>query len=107
MHHALRVEDIVYAVLEHLESFADVVNVAKTCKALSDPALNMLWSEQISIIPLMKCLPEDTWEVGEDQAINFSREPTPAEWERLELNAARVRQLYNYDHSDGLPVGVR
>ncbi|KAG2030837.1 hypothetical protein BDR03DRAFT_1003400 [Suillus americanus] len=94
MHRAFESEDIIYAVLEHVKSSAmDLVNVAMTCSTLAGPALDILWSEQSSLAPLIMCLPQETWEVAEDQTIDFSREPAPTEWERLRMNASRVRRL--------------
>ncbi|KAG2138278.1 hypothetical protein BD769DRAFT_1663856 [Suillus cothurnatus] len=94
MHRALESEDIIYAVLEHIKSSTmDLVNVAMTCSTLAGPALNILWSEHSSLAPLIMCLPQDTWEYAEDQTIELSREPSPIEWERLRMNASRVRRL--------------
>ncbi|KAG1798191.1 uncharacterized protein HD556DRAFT_1534939 [Suillus plorans] len=97
MHRVFECDDIIYAVLQHVKSSAtDLVNVAMTCSRLADPALNILWSEQSSLAPLIMCLPQDTLEVtenGVDHTVHFSREPTPIEWERLRMNASRVRRL--------------
>ncbi|KAG2030158.1 hypothetical protein BDR03DRAFT_1096096 [Suillus americanus] len=104
MHRALESEDIIYAVLEHVKSSAkDLVNVAMTCSTLAGPALDILWSEQSSLAPLMMCLPRDAWEIAEDQTIDLSREPAPSEWERLRMNASRVRRLLINDFSSVLP----
>ncbi|KAG1865446.1 hypothetical protein DFJ58DRAFT_864448 [Suillus subalutaceus] len=105
MHRALESEDIIYAVLEHVKSSAkDLVNVAMTCSTLAGPALDILWSEQSSLAPLIMCLPQDTWEVAEDQTIDISREPAPTEWERLRMNASRVRRLLIHGFSSVLPT---
>ncbi|KAG2072793.1 hypothetical protein BDR04DRAFT_1152895 [Suillus decipiens] len=94
MHRALQTEDIIYTVLEYLRpSGTDLVNVAMTCRTLGELALDMIWFEQRSLIPLILCLPRDTWEITEDRTINFLREPTLTEWGRLEKNASRVCRL--------------
>ncbi|KAG1767040.1 hypothetical protein EV702DRAFT_1050492 [Suillus placidus] len=52
-------DDISYSVLEHLKfSTTDLVNVAMTCSRLAGPALNILWSEQPSLVPLIIDLPD-------------------------------------------------
>ncbi|KIK45318.1 hypothetical protein CY34DRAFT_78101, partial [Suillus luteus UH-Slu-Lm8-n1] len=62
MHRALQSEDIIHAVLEHIKySSTDLINVAMTCSQLAGPALDILWSEQPSLVPLIMCLPQDTW----------------------------------------------
>ncbi|KAG2047231.1 hypothetical protein BDR06DRAFT_1000262 [Suillus hirtellus] len=97
MHRVFEFDDIIYAVLQHVKSSArDLVNVAMTCSRLADSALDILWFEQSSLAPLIMCLPQDTWEVtenGVDHTVHFSREPTLIEWERLRMNASRVRRL--------------
>jgi len=70
MHRALLVDDIVHIILQHVKSSAkDMINFASTCSAVSSPALNILWREQSHLGPLIMCLPQDTWEVGEDNVI--------------------------------------
>lgn len=70
MHRFFEFDDIIHAVLQHVKSSAtDLVNVAMTCSRLAGPALNILWSEQHSLAPLIMCLPEDAWEVTEDHTI--------------------------------------
>ncbi|KAG1803928.1 uncharacterized protein HD556DRAFT_617498 [Suillus plorans] len=97
MHRIFEFDDIIYAVLQHVKSSGtDLVNVAMTCSRLADSALNILWSKQSSLAPLIMCLPQDTWEVTETEQghiVRSSRDPTPTEWERLRMNASRVRRL--------------
>ncbi|KAG1813058.1 hypothetical protein EV424DRAFT_1557643 [Suillus variegatus] len=94
MHNALRVNEIVYAILQHVKSSkSDLRNMAMTCSAFSNLALDMLWSQQDSLAPLTQCLPRDTWKVWWDDFMDFSREPLPTEWERVRINAARIREL--------------
>ncbi|KAG1842682.1 hypothetical protein C8R48DRAFT_780953 [Suillus tomentosus] len=94
MHNALKVNDIVYFILEHVKSSKlDLRNMAMTCSAFSNIALDMLWSQQDSLTPLFRCLPGDTWNPWWHDVMNFSREPLPTEWERVQINAARIREL--------------
>ncbi|KIK34253.1 hypothetical protein CY34DRAFT_17846 [Suillus luteus UH-Slu-Lm8-n1] len=91
MHRAFDSEDIIYSVLNYLER-KDLKNVAMTCSWLAGHALNILWSKRSSLVPLIMCLPQDTLEIKDD-TIFLSREPTPSEWVRLQINASRVRRL--------------
>ncbi|KAG1732019.1 uncharacterized protein EDB91DRAFT_1226827 [Suillus paluster] len=93
MHRALLVDDIVHAVLQNVTSATDVINFASTCSAVSSPALDILWCTQSNLGPLIMCLPEDTWKVGNDNLMRLSREPLPTEWERVRINASRIRKL--------------
>ncbi|KAG2120270.1 hypothetical protein DEU56DRAFT_984459 [Suillus clintonianus] len=100
MHRALLVDDIIHTILQNLKSSRmDLRNVALTCSTLSAHALDMLWSEQSSLAPLIMCLPQDTLEVASDYTINLTREPTPMEWERVRIYASRIRRLL-YDIGD-------
>ncbi|KAG1767655.1 hypothetical protein EDD22DRAFT_1005324 [Suillus occidentalis] len=91
MHRVFDSEDTIHSVLKHLKfSPKDLKNVVMTCSRLAGPALNILWSEQSSLVPLIMCLPHDTRKFV-DSTIHLSREPTPSEWERLRMGASRVR----------------
>jgi hypothetical protein len=64
MHRAFDSDDIVYSILEHLNwPLRNLRNVAMTCTRLAGPALNVLWSEQSTLFPLIKCLPKDALSV--------------------------------------------
>ncbi|KAJ8585529.1 hypothetical protein M405DRAFT_824782 [Rhizopogon salebrosus TDB-379] len=39
------------------------------------------------------CLPQDTWQIRGDNVVYLTREPLPAEWERVRLHASRIRKL--------------
>lgn len=94
MHNALEIDEIIRAILQHVKSSKkDMISVAMTCSRFSDYALNMLWREQSDLAPLIMCLPLDTWTTTHDGTIVFSREPLLAEWERVRINAARIRRL--------------
>jgi hypothetical protein len=70
MHRALLVDDIVHAVFQNATSSAtDIIHFASTCSAVSSPALNILWRIQSSLGPLIMCLPQDTWEIREDNVV--------------------------------------
>jgi hypothetical protein len=71
MHRAFDSEDIVYSVLKHLKSSpTDLMNAAMTCSRLAGPALDILWSEQSSFVPLVMCLPEDTLEITDKTIVS-------------------------------------
>ncbi|KAG1865641.1 hypothetical protein C8R48DRAFT_705514 [Suillus tomentosus] len=94
MHNALKVNDIIYAILQHVKSSKpDLLNMVMTCSTFSNLALDMLWSQQDNLTPLVQCLPRDTWTVWYGRTIIFSRELLPTEWERVRINAARIREF--------------
>jgi len=42
---------------------ADTAALAATCRAFHNPALYLLWRYLPSLVPLVKCLPHDTYEI--------------------------------------------
>ncbi|KAG2140956.1 uncharacterized protein EDB93DRAFT_1295301 [Suillus bovinus] len=89
MHHALKVDYIVYEILQHVKpSKSDLLNMAMTCSTFSSIALDMLWCQQDNLTPL-----------GEI----FSREPLLPEWERVRINAARIRKFTVTQYTDRFP----
>ena len=73
MHRCLSVTDIVYVICEKLSEplglagnfsreLASLAAFARTCRAVHEPALDHLWYTQTSIIPLLRCMPDGTWE---------------------------------------------
>ncbi|KAG1741009.1 hypothetical protein EDB19DRAFT_753679 [Suillus lakei] len=103
MHRALLIHDIVATILQHVTSPTDLINFARTCSAMSDPPLNILWREQSCLTPLIMCMPEDIWETREDNCIRFTREPLPMEWERVRINASRIRRFIRRTRLTRLP----
>jgi hypothetical protein len=74
MHKALLISEVVANVCselvrEHL--FDDcqypgtLAAFAATCRAISEPALDVLWCTQLSLVPLLRCMAPDLWEERE------------------------------------------
>ncbi|KAJ6521161.1 hypothetical protein DFH09DRAFT_1193076 [Mycena vulgaris] len=74
-------------------------HLAQTCRAFSDPALDLLWVSQESLVPILATIP-DFWEdtrldaYGEHPPV-FNPECliTPGIWDRVRFYAARVKSL--------------
>ncbi|KDQ51277.1 hypothetical protein JAAARDRAFT_199304 [Jaapia argillacea MUCL 33604] len=109
MHRCLQVHDI----LAHIAELAcdqhdfrrrnrTAISFALTCRWFLDVGLDESWQELENILPLLKTLPEDLWEIrtGETywgsvriRTFAFTRSPTPLDWVRFESYASRVRRL--------------
>ncbi|RDB14801.1 hypothetical protein Hypma_016475 [Hypsizygus marmoreus] len=83
---------------EWLEALA---RLARTCQAVHEPALNYLWRELRSLMPLVKCMPADLLKVtqGRFPRVELVRPIVPSDWPRFKENARRVRTF-------GLGYGV-
>jgi hypothetical protein len=65
MHPCLRVDEIIRLVAHKLvdsEAEGTAASLACCCKSFEEPVLDVLWVVQLGLTPLLKCLPEDTWE---------------------------------------------
>lgn len=76
MHHCLLIPELALYIIHfladdssvrhdthYLKNSADVAKLARTCKALAEPCLDVLWRTQHSLVPLIMCLPSDVWEL--------------------------------------------
>ena len=67
MHPCLNLDEIWRLIAHELVASrgkADVVDLACCCKYFEDPALDMLWTKQDKLLPLLKSLPGDVWNDG-------------------------------------------
>jgi hypothetical protein len=66
MHRALLIEDIAKAILLALpsrdERLKDLASLARSCRVLSEPALDMLW-ESASVWNVAQTMTEDCWHI--------------------------------------------
>lgn len=67
MHRSLQIPEILSEILasispESQKDRASQAAMARTCKLFYEPAMNALWFKINSITPLLKCLPQYTWD---------------------------------------------
>ncbi|KAF7354655.1 hypothetical protein MSAN_01379100 [Mycena sanguinolenta] len=76
-----------------------LVRLATTSKIFTEPALDVIWHDQTSLVPLIKCMPETLWEVrgvrGEKAGvvIHLCRPIISTDLPRFLFYSARVRDL--------------
>ncbi|KII91891.1 hypothetical protein PLICRDRAFT_52018 [Plicaturopsis crispa FD-325 SS-3] len=121
MHHCLQISEIISQVCSELYkvdgavTLVDLARLARTCRALCDPALDTLWHTLPSLDPLIRTLPADLWcirdlettydsngdkHIGDsDETFDFRRPMKQADWTRFCLYARRVRVLNFQDSS--------
>ncbi|KAJ6608518.1 hypothetical protein B0H10DRAFT_525549 [Mycena sp. CBHHK59/15] len=118
-HRALEVLEIVELIcaqigsedLEPLSKTAshDLAVLARTCTIFQNPALNMLWRTQVSILNLMRCMPDDLWEqnlVGvRVPDMRLLRPIMPSDWQRPLFYSKRVRSLESAVLDDSAHLG--
>lgn len=47
---------------EHAPNFDALCALARTCRTLQKPALDVIWWYQFGLYHLLECMPEDLWE---------------------------------------------
>jgi hypothetical protein len=109
MHRALLVDDIVKAILvalpSHDERIRDLAALARSCRVLSEPALDMLW-ESVSVWQVAQTMTEECWHIeknlrtitaeGEGHAEDASESSEEEEvWTLVRTTPRSYRQCYN------------
>ncbi|OJA20340.1 hypothetical protein AZE42_10289 [Rhizopogon vesiculosus] len=114
MHHALFLPEITSNIFEFLNPFLseptasherdrlclqDIAAVARTCHALSGPALDVLWDTQLCLGPLLMCMSPSVVEVsdrnesGERRSIQLIEDPLLSDWSQMLPYARRIKRL--------------
>ncbi|KAF8173820.1 hypothetical protein K438DRAFT_1980693 [Mycena galopus ATCC 62051] len=76
-----------------------LVTLARTSKIFTDAALDVVWYEQRSLVPLVKCMPETLWEQrgvrsqGTGVVIHLRRPIISSDLSRFLFYSVRVREL--------------
>ncbi|KAJ7897541.1 hypothetical protein B0H14DRAFT_2332455 [Mycena olivaceomarginata] len=92
--------------LNHLnrDSAQILAGLARTCKAFRDPALDLLWKSQCTVMNVLNCMPGDIWDVLDDTDAEerLKRPVLPSDWERPLIYSHRVRH-FKYQLSYSYP----
>lgn len=89
MHHCLEIPEILDLIFDSVlndapsgDSRRTMLAVALTCHGFNGVALNVLWHTQTSLVPLIKCMPDDLWRespAGFDRdLVSFSSHLSPS-----------------------------
>jgi hypothetical protein len=101
VHRSLLTERILLNIFDfvHADGNDDesLYNFAITCRAFQDPALDVLWRVQMSLAPLIKCLPADLWE--ETIEVEPASMQVEGDSEEVEILTTLVRRILNAPRS--------
>ncbi|KAJ6483548.1 hypothetical protein C8R47DRAFT_564546 [Mycena vitilis] len=109
MHRALQILEIVDMICEATPvDGRDLANLARTCSFFFAPAATVLWREQDTIIHLLKCMPDNLWDMKmrfnpPRLDIRLRRSITSADWARPLLYMPRVKSFVlhaTFENSD-------
>ncbi|KAJ7171534.1 hypothetical protein C8R46DRAFT_1349476 [Mycena filopes] len=110
MHRCLRIPEILQSTFENLvvdgyRSYSTsaappdgqaLSRLAQTCTGFSDLALDILWKEQASLVPLLKMFPPHLWKLSLStyrEEFEFRSTITTADWTRVLEYACRIRKI--------------
>ncbi|KAJ7673995.1 hypothetical protein DFH06DRAFT_1319107 [Mycena polygramma] len=107
MHRSLQIPEIIETICDAAaEEHHQLAILARTSKSF-DPALNVLWRNQNCITNLLRCMPDDLWDIkktlDEDEPcvrtldIRLRRSIAPSDWERPLRYMPRVRSFALHD----------
>ncbi|KAJ7367309.1 hypothetical protein DFH08DRAFT_837116 [Mycena albidolilacea] len=76
----------------------EVYNLALTCKAFSEPALDAIWRDIYGLMDLVNLLPADLWRGSDapedpESTCCMTRDTVRSDWTRFLAHARRVREL--------------
>ncbi|KIM89150.1 hypothetical protein PILCRDRAFT_813064 [Piloderma croceum F 1598] len=97
MHDCLLIAEMQTKILEYViqsdRGHRTLAALARTCKALAEPCLDVLWHRQErGLGALMKTLPADLWEVSYG-SLSFTRQFVWSDWTRFSYYARRIQEL--------------
>ncbi|KAF8837697.1 hypothetical protein BDN67DRAFT_972619 [Paxillus ammoniavirescens] len=91
MHHALFISEVCREICGLLDQ-SSLPALARTCRALQEPALDGLWKDLYSIHPFLHLLTQSWCEGANFTECN--QRPTPSQWDTLRKYSERTRSLY-------------
>ncbi|KAG5720109.1 hypothetical protein E4T56_gene17752, partial [Termitomyces sp. T112] len=78
--------------------------VARTCRALCEPALNILWRDLDSLVPILWQFPGHLLRKNRKPGMGFVKTPTEDDWKPVLKYSERVRQItYNEQANNVAP----
>ncbi|KAJ7210703.1 hypothetical protein GGX14DRAFT_565313 [Mycena pura] len=96
MHRSLRVLELVTMISDEIDR-QTLSSFGRACKMFRDPALDVLWRHQNTLMNLLRCMPEGIWDESDEEGHwTLNRPVLPADWERPLFYARRVKS-FHYD----------
>ncbi|KAJ7647910.1 hypothetical protein FB45DRAFT_1052316 [Roridomyces roridus] len=105
MNRCLRIPELLDGIVSHLEPDSHggtLAALAQAARLFHDPALNVLWRSQKSLVNILRCLPRD---LLEEQTVNlrFLRPIVESDWERPRSYAERIKDFHSVDYNTDWP----
>ena len=74
MHRCLQIQELLSIIFRYVRIQKTLARLARTCTDFRDPALNVLWHTQNTLLPLFKCLPRNAWVMKKEKIVSNNLE---------------------------------
>ncbi|KAF9650326.1 hypothetical protein BDM02DRAFT_3093348 [Thelephora ganbajun] len=83
-----------------------VARLARTCKTFNEPAMDVLWNELDSFLPLIGLFPGYIMKRARRPGLGLAKMPVDADWKDLLLYADRVRKITYEEGAHNVPTSI-
>ncbi|OAX44434.1 hypothetical protein K503DRAFT_678944 [Rhizopogon vinicolor AM-OR11-026] len=80
--------------------------LARTCRAMCEPALNVLWRELDSLLPLISLFPNNLMKRSRRPGLGLAKPPNAEDWSRVLAYGERVRRIVYIESSPSVSPSV-
>ncbi|KAI9461743.1 hypothetical protein HD554DRAFT_2290368 [Boletus coccyginus] len=80
--------------------------LARTCKAICEPALDVLWRELDSLLPLISLFPSNIMKKARRPGLGLAKAPNAEDWDRVLAYGERVRRVAYIESSPSVSPSV-
>ncbi|TFK30832.1 hypothetical protein FA15DRAFT_699256 [Coprinopsis marcescibilis] len=81
------------AILDSPNGKRSLSRLARTCRAMSEPALDVLWRELDSIVPILGLFPNAVLKKAKRPGMGFARIPEESDWDLVVKYSERIRRI--------------
>lgn len=94
------------AILEAPNGKRMVSRLARTCRAFCEPALNVLWRDLDSLVPILWQFPGHLLKKARKPGMGFVKTPSEEDWNSVLKYSERVRQISYNERSNAVSASV-
>ncbi|KAH7930525.1 hypothetical protein BV22DRAFT_1000337 [Leucogyrophana mollusca] len=80
--------------------------VARTCRAMCEPALNVLWRELDSLLPLVSLFPNNLMKRTRRPGLGLAKAPSAEDWSKVLAYGERVRRIAYLEASNSMSPSI-
>ncbi|KAF6766591.1 hypothetical protein DFP72DRAFT_867070 [Ephemerocybe angulata] len=94
------------AILESPNGKRSLSRLARTCRSLSEPALDILWRELDSIVPILGLFPPTVLRKARRPGLGLSRNPQESDWDTVLRYNERIRRVVYDETANNVAASV-